>query len=112
VVIRGNSCQKKKKYYAILYKVAVQVHPSPGRNLAQARSNWSQTDALGQTTVKIVCKCFKMNDMQQIQCSGQSNPVKVNQTDCKALMKVDPTWQLAKLRTGHRLDALACGHEN
>jgi hypothetical protein len=53
-----------------------------------------------------------MNDMQQIQCSGQSNPVKVNQTDCKALMKVDPTWQLAKLRTSHRLDALACGHEN
>jgi hypothetical protein len=28
------------------------------------------------------------------------------------LMKVDPSWQLAKLRTGHRLVALACGHEN
>jgi hypothetical protein len=103
---------KKEKHYAILYKAAVRVRFSPGRNLAQAQSNWRQTDAAGQTTVKIICKCFKMNDMQQIQCSRQSNPVKVNQTDYKGLMKVDPTQRTGKLCTGHRLDALACGHEN
>ncbi len=56
---------------------------------------------------QIVCKCFKMNGLQQIRCSGQSNPVKLNQTDCKGWMKVDPPLRLGKLRTSHRLDALA-----
>jgi len=44
-------------------------------------------------------------------CASQSD-LPAYSADCRGLMKVDPSWQLAKLRTGHRLVALACGHEN
>jgi predicted DNA-binding WGR domain protein len=58
-VIQSDSNQKKKKYYAILYKVAIRVHPSRGRNLALARSNWGQTGAVGQTTCKLYANALK-----------------------------------------------------
>jgi hypothetical protein len=51
--------KKKKKYYAILYKVAVRIHSSLDRNLAQAQPIWSQTDAAGQTTKKLYANALK-----------------------------------------------------
>jgi hypothetical protein len=39
----------------------------------------SQTDPVGQSAGQFICKCLKMNDLQNNRLSVRSNPVKLNQ---------------------------------
>jgi hypothetical protein len=57
----------------------------------------SQTGAMGQLGRQIVCKSMNMNTLQNNRLAGESNPIKVNQTDLMCLKHMgNPAFLLVR----------------